>query len=204
MSGSRSTHHKSKVPLVKAGNATTTEASNTDPKKIKIDTQAVRREQNEQYLKNANVKAFLDTISTAEGGDYDLKYGGIKGKKNDPWRITDYSTHPGPGFDGRTTAAGRYQINEANWTQNGIKMMGLDDFSPHTQDMIAVESLRQIKALDAIVEGDMSIAISKAAKTWNALPQGPGQGNRVAGQHYVPYEKVVEIYKKNGGTVSKE
>ena len=201
---SRAAHHQSKVPLVKAGKAKTTRASDTAQKKISIDAQAVRKAQNEEYLKQPNVQAFLDTISQAEGGDYDLKYGGIKGNKNDPWRITDYSTHPGPGYDGHTTAAGRYQINRDNWMENGVRKMGLTDFSPHTQDLIAVEGLRQQKTIDSVVAGDMRPSIAKAAKTWNALAQGPGLTNRVKGQHYVPYEDLIAMFKKNGGTVSKE
>lgn len=87
-----------------------------------------RLAENREYLKNSNVRAYLAAIAAAEGGDYDLMYGGVLGKKNDRWRFRDFSTHPGPGIDGRTTAAGRYQINKANWKENGEKKMGLTDF----------------------------------------------------------------------------
>ncbi|WP_371875104.1 PAAR domain-containing protein [Duganella vulcania] len=50
---------------------------------------------------------------------YDFKYGAIKGKRNDPWRFADFSTHPGPGYDGVTTAAGMYQINKQTWQDHG-------------------------------------------------------------------------------------
>lgn len=42
---------------------------------------ATRLDENEEYLKDSNVAAFIKAISAAGGGDYDLKYGGVKGKK---------------------------------------------------------------------------------------------------------------------------
>lgn len=159
MSGPRSAHHKSNVPLVKAGKATTTKASDSDRKQVKIDTQAVRREQNEQYLKNANVKAFLEMIGKAEGGDYHAKFGWIRGKSD--WIFSDESTHPGAGKGGKTTAAGLYQINVACWTEHGKKLQGLTDFSPRTQDLIAVDNIRSSKVIQNIVEGDIKTAIDK-------------------------------------------
>jgi len=200
MSGPRSAHHKSKVPLVKAGEATTTKASDSDPKKVKIDTQAVRREQNEQYLKNANVKAFLQMITWAEGGGYDFKYGAVAGRKNDPWRFTDFSTHPGKGSDHKTTAAGAYQITIDTWKDHGIKVMGLSDFSPGTQDLIAVNILRRLKALDALIDGNFSGAMNQASKPWAALAQGPGEGNRYPKQPYKPYDQCLAKYKEIGGS----
>lgn len=177
----------------------TTPTMNSNPKLIAVrEAHESRLAANKEYLKNSNVKAFLDAIAEAEGGDYDLEYGGIKNKKNDKWRITDYSTHPGPGFDGKTTAAGRYQINKANWRENGTKKMGLVDFSPETQDLIAVESLRQVHSIDDVIAGDIPVAIRKASATWASLPQGPGLSGRF-NQPYMEYKKFVEVYKKSGG-----
>ncbi|WP_234637221.1 glycoside hydrolase family 104 protein [Delftia tsuruhatensis] len=159
-----------------------------------------RKEENQDSLAHANVKAFLSAISQAEGGDYDLKYGGVKGKKNDKWRITDYSTHPGAGYDGKTTAAGMYQINKATWKEMGGRM-GLTDFSAQTQDLLAVEILRTIGALNSIVAGNIDAALKKAAQRWNALPQGPKQGNRVSGQPHISYEEFIKLYKSAGGSI---
>lgn len=195
---------ESGTPLIKVAEKTTTPSGDSSAKVITVDKKAIRKAQNEVYLSNPNVKAFLDTIADCEGGDYDLMYGAVKGKKNEKWRIKDYSTHPGAGAGGKNTAAGRYQITKANWTENGIEKMGLTDFSPHTQDLIAVEGLRQAKAIEAVLDGDLNNAISKAAKTWNSMPLGKGAGNRVAGQHYVKYEEVVSIFKDHGGMASKE
>lgn len=194
-------HHAARVK--------TTPKSDTSVKKVYVkvnnaERQKTRLEENKEYLKNPNVKAFLDTIAQAEGGDYDFKYGAVKGRKNDKWRITDYSLPPQKGSDGRTTSSGRYQINLSNWTENGKGKMGLVEFSPETQDLIAVEGLRQIGAIDAVVSGDMTIAIGKAAKTWNSLPLGKDMKNRVQGQPYIKYEDVLDYFKNNGGKITKE
>jgi muramidase (phage lysozyme) len=166
-----------------------TEKSDIAPSKITLDAQKIRLEENKEYLKNMNVRAFLDTIAWAEGGDYHARFG--YGWAKGDWSFKDESTHPGPGSDGKTTAAGRYQITKKNWQENGLKKMGLSDFSPKTQDLIAIEGFRQAHSIDAIVNGDMVTAIKKSASIWNALPLGKGLKNRVEGQHYQRYENVI-------------
>ncbi|MBC8017317.1 MAG: paar repeat-containing protein [Verrucomicrobia bacterium] len=148
-------------------------------------------------MKDANVKAFLSAIAAAEGGDYNLKYGGVKGKKHDKWQFSEFSTHPGPGSDGKTTAAGMYQINKATW-QDMRGKMGLTDFSPSTQDLLAVEILRTIGVIDNIVAGDIDFALSSASRRWAALPQGPGKAGRYP-QPYMKYDDFLATYKSNGG-----
>jgi len=165
---------------------------------IKI-RQEIRLSENRNYLRNTNVKAFLAAIAAAEGGDYNLKFGGVKGKKNDKWQFTDFSTHPGAGSGGKMTAAGMYQIIKKTWRYNGEKM-GLTDFSPETQDLLAVEILRSLRVIDKIVEGDINTALSKASEQWAALPQGPGQPSRYD-QPYMEYDKFVVTYKSKGGSI---
>ena len=102
----------------------TTPHGDAEAKQVRIKREKEQRlEENKEYLKNANIQAFLKAIAEAEGGGYDFKYGAIKGKKNEPWRFTDYSTHPGPGRDGVTTASGMYQINghmaRSRWASYG-------------------------------------------------------------------------------------
>ena len=179
----------------------TTAVSDARVKDVRLASAKERRlEENRKYLKNHNVQAFLAAISKAEGGDYNLMYGGVVGKKNDKWRFTDFSTHPGPGSDGRTTAAGRYQINKANWQENGVKKMGLSDFSPETQDLIAVESIRQVHALENVIEGDIDSATRKTSSVWAAIPKGAHLAND-AGQPYMQYERFLKIFVENGGKV---
>jgi hypothetical protein len=83
--------------------------------------------------------------------------------------------------------------------------MGLSDFTPHTQDLTAIEILRSVRAIDSLVNGDINDAIRKASGQWESLPMGPGQANRPlnghpSGQPYMPYDDVLTTYKKFGGT----
>jgi muramidase (phage lysozyme) len=178
---------------------TTTSKESAEAKIVRISQEKTTRlEENRSFLADRNVSAFLKAIAEAEGGGYDFKYGAIKGKRNDPWRFSDFSTHPGPGFGGSTTAAGMYQITIATWRQHGGKM-GLTDFSPTTQDLIAVEILRSLRIIDKIRSGDIAGAIGPAARTWAALPMGPGLGNAHPPQPFVKYEDFFHTYQAAGG-----
>ncbi|MBT1072775.1 hypothetical protein [Pelotalea chapellei] len=173
----------------------------TGPKPVDIKMRQEKRiDENKQYLENSNVKAFLSAIAEAESGDYNFEYGAVKGKKNDKWRFSDFSTHPGPGYGGVSTPAGRYQITRPTWRQLGGKL-GLTDFSPTTQDLMAIEMLRELDIIDEIVSGDIDSALSIASHRWAALPQGPGKPNRHPPQPYMKYDKFVATYKNQGGNI---
>lgn len=179
----------------------TTPKSNGKPKHVySADDQKTRLQEDEAYLSDSNIKAFIDAIGDAEGGDYNLKYGGIKGKVHDEWIFTDFSTHPGVGYDGKTTAAGKYQINKETWSEMGAKV-GLADFKPHTQDILAVEILRTIGVIDAVQSGEINSALSAASRRWAALPQGKGLPGRYK-QPYATYEKFSSSYQSHGGMVN--
>jgi len=185
--------------LVRRTSRTTTPRESSEAKAIRIAQEhSTRLAENEALLANPNVSAFLKAIAEAEGGGYDFKYGAVKGKRNDPWRFTDFSTHPGPGYGGRTTASGMYQITIDTWREHGQKM-GLSDFSPKTQDLMAVEILRSIGVIDKIKEGNIAQAMGPAAVKWAALPKGPGLENRYPAQPFVKYEEFFAIYQANGG-----
>jgi muramidase (phage lysozyme) len=186
--------------LLRRATRTTTSKESPETKIIRITQEkATRLEENRNLLADRNVSAFLKAIAEAEGGEYDFKYGAIKGKKNDPWRFSDFSTHPGPGSGGSTTAAGMYQITIDTWREHGGKM-GLTDFSPATQDLIAVEILRSLRLIDKIKSGDIASAIGPAARKWAALPKGPGLGNAYPPQPFVKYEDFFHTYQAAGGT----
>lgn len=180
---------------------TTTPKESSEAKVIRIALKRkTRLEENEAYLADANVAAFLKAIAEAEGGGYDFKYGAVKGKRNDPWRFTDTSTHPGAGYGGRTTAAGMYQITIDTWREHGGRM-GLSDFAPKTQDLIAVEIIRSIGVIDKVKAGNIFETMPQVAKKWAALPKGPGLGNYWPPQPYVSYEAFLATYKAAGGSV---
>jgi muramidase (phage lysozyme) len=77
--------------------------------------------------------------------------------------------------------------------------MGLTDFSHTTQDLIAVEILRSLRIIDKIRSGDIAGAIGPAARTWAALPMGPGLGNAHPPQPFVKYEDFFHTYQAAGG-----
>lgn len=179
---------------------TTTRRESAEAKIIRVKLkQSTRLAENEALLTDRNIAAFLKAIAEAEGGGYDFKYGAVKGKRNDPWRFSDFSTHPGPGYGGSTTAAGMYQITIATWRNHGGKM-GLTDFSPKTQDLLAVEILRSLGIIERIKSGDIAGVMRPTARIWAAVPLGPGLRNAHPGQPFVSYEEFIRNYQAAGGT----
>ncbi|WP_229259580.1 paar repeat-containing protein [Duganella aceris] len=179
----------------------TTPHEDAEAKVVRVKCEKEQRlAENREYLNDANIQAFLKAIAEAEGGGYDFMYGAIKGKKKDRWRFTDFSTHPGPGYHG-STAAGMYQITKETWRDHGVKAMGLTDFKPETQDLIAVEMLRSIGVIEKIKAGEIADSMAPAARKWAALPEGPSKGNHYPPQPYVSYENFIQAYKNFGGIV---
>lgn len=80
--------------------------------------------------------------------------------------------------------------------------MGLDDFSPATQDLVAVEILRTVGALDAILRGDLAAALDKASYCWAALPRGIGLTGRYPPQPSVGYKAFAARFRAEGGALA--
>lgn len=128
---------------------------------------------------NANVQAFLRVIRYAEGtagaNGYRTMFTG---------RLFDngYVAHPqirncANGYC--STAAGAYQFLTSTWNDLQRKL-SLPDFSPASQDLAAIELIRQEGALDDVIAGRFSTAIDKVQNIWASLPDVPG-GERAAG-----------------------
>lgn len=124
-----------------------------------------------------NLKAFLDTLAFSEGtkgvGDngYNVLFGGSL--------FNGYADHPRRSFfiarlGISTTAAGRYQILAKTFDFYKAKM-GLPDFSPASQDAIAVQIISERRALDWIKAGEFDTAILRVNSIWASLP-GAGYG----------------------------
>jgi lysozyme len=75
-----------------------------------------------------------------------------------------------------STAAGAYQMIKPTWVRLRDKL-GLPDFSPASQDLAAVELLREAGALDLIEAGDIEGAIKKSSRIWASLPGSTAQQN---------------------------
>lgn len=129
-------------------------------------------EQLRAYRNNPNVQKFLNMLSAAEGTTthgYATAFGG--------GRISDLSRHPKKfskfkettGRTNTTSAAGRYQFIGRTWDSLQRKL-GLPDFGAESQDLAAIELLRENGALPHILKGDMRTAVQKAGGTWASLP----------------------------------
>lgn len=91
-----------------------------------------------------------------------------------------------------STAAGRYQIL-ARYYDAYRKTLHLPDFSPASQDAIAVQMIREQGALFDIEAGRFASAIDKCKNIWASLP-GAGYG-----QHENTLVKLEQAYKQHGG-----
>ena len=127
-----------------------------------------------------NRKAFLDLISYSEG---------TKGKGDDGYNVDfggdlfhSYMDHPRirvyiPRLNLYTTAAGRYQILEKTYDVYKQKL-GLADFSPASQDAVALQLIKERGALPLIDSGMLDAAIIKCANIWASFPTADYPGQR--------------------------
>lgn len=141
------------------------------------------------------IAAMLETISKAEG----------TAGSGDPYRvcygyrhtIASFADHPAITGEWRgeklsdamckgaglspgcvSTAAGKYQIIRPTWANLKAKL-NLSDFSPESQDLAAIELLRQRGAITPLEQGRFEDAVFAARKEWASLKgAGYGQGER--------------------------
>ena len=125
-------------------------------------------------VKDPNVRAFLDTLANVEsGGQYNVSVGGAK--------FSDMSKHPEMyNAELGSDAAGRYQFISTTFKPIAQRL-GLNDFSPKSQDLAAVEYLRSLGVLDEIMTGDKAkiedVIRRLKPSTWTGLKRyGSGQG----------------------------
>jgi len=149
--------------------------------------QQARVAANEEALKNPNVRAMLDTIGQAEGAKYNTRYGG--------GTFDDYSKHPALDQQ-RQTPSGKYQITAQSYKDVSGRL-GLTDFSPHTQDIMAVQKLVDRGAIDDIKSGKIDTALPKISHEWSSLPTGPNNIGAYGEQTPKSYDEVMGNFKKN-------
>ena len=115
-----------------------------------------------------NLSAFLNFLGKAEGADYNTIVGGNQ--------FDDFSKHPNvvglTTKEGPSTAAGRYQITGTTYRDLAPKL-GITDFSPESQDKIAIALIERANALNDIKSGNYDAAIQKLGSTWASLPSSP-------------------------------
>lgn len=146
-----------------------------------------------------NEIALLKTIGFSEIGrdllahsddGYNVLFGGTI--------FASYADHPRKHItiNGLTsTAAGKYQILERTYDAYKARLK-LPDFSPHSQDMIALELLKEMGSDMLINEGHFNEAIIKANKIWASLPNSP------YGQRTNSMTHLEAYYENVGGTLA--
>lgn len=151
---------------------------------------------------NPQRKAFLDMLAWSEGTDrpvqptknrgYDVIVGGAL--------FSDYSDHPRqlvdlPRLKIKSTAAGRYQLLARYWDAYR-KQLGLKDFSSASQDAVALQQIKERRALELIDAGDIRQAIDRCSNIWASLP-GAGYG-----QFEHKADSLIAKFKEAGGKVN--
>jgi muramidase (phage lysozyme) len=149
------------------------------------------------------LKAFLDLIAWSEGTNLGLDdgYGMIVSGIDGPHSFTDYSDHPfAPQFSRapvivrkqpllESTAAGRYQLLYRWW--NPYKaMLRLPDFTPASQDAVAIQQIKEKAGLELIADLNIEGAIIACSNIWASLP---GNSYGEPGGHSM--ESLLEQYK---------
>lgn len=146
-----------------------------------------------------NRKAFLDMLAWSEIGP------SLLAKSDNGYNVIvggnlfhDYADHPrvlvdlGRGL--KSTAAGRYQLL-ARYFDFYKRNLRLADFSPASQDAIALQQIRERQALPLIDGGSIAVAIKACSNIWASLP-----GNTY-GQHTNKLDDLLDAYTKAGGTL---
>lgn len=148
----------------------------------------------------ANVLRFLDLIAFSEGTSsvktsddgYNVLYGG--------GLFAGYSDHPRKkltlpinGKPVTSTAAGRYQLLARYWDAYRASLRLQGGFTPENQDRVAIQQIRECRALDDIKGGRIEQAISKCSNIWASFP-----GNTY-GQNPHRLEKLLDRWVVLGG-----
>lgn len=123
------------------------------------------------------IKAFLDLIGKSEGATYNTLYGGTT--------FTDFSKHPNKKITAggwTSTAAGKYQFLHKTWVAVSQKL-GLKDFSPNSQDLAAIQLIKDRGAYNLILQGKITDAIHICSLEWASMPDQSGTSHYGQGGH---------------------
>ena len=150
-----------------------------------------------------SLEKFLALIAFSEGtsthpltqnSGYDVIVTGIDG----PEVFTDYTDHP---FANRppkllrmpdipanhSSAAGRYQLLYRYWKVYKVQL-GLADYSPASQDTVALQQMKERHAVDMVLAGQIEAAIRACGPIWVSF------GNNTSGQPSHPMDVLLAKY----------
>ena len=146
---------------------------------------------------NNQRKAFLDMLAWSEGTDngrqktrnhgYDVIVGELL--LITPITLANLSLNPKL----KSTGAGRYQLLSVGGMPTASSLA--KDFSPKSQDAVALQQIKERGALPMIDRGDIRQAIDRCSNIWASLP-GAGYG-----QFEHKADSLIAKFKEAGGTV---
>lgn len=152
---------------------------------------------------DTNIAAFLDVIAISEIGEK------LLAKSDDGYNVIvggtlfeDYFDHPNvlvplPKLGISSTAAGRYQLLRRYFVAYKKQFpKHIIDFSPYAQDWIAMQQIREQKAMPDVIAGRFNVAVKKVANIWASLP-GAGYG-----QHENKLDALRLAFVNAGGVLS--
>lgn len=149
-----------------------------------------------------NMLAFLDMIAFSEIGPdllaaSDDGYNVIVGSTPaNPILFDDYSTHPRVYEKAENSdAAGRYQFMGRYWLTYKFQLK-LPDFGKLSQDLWALQLIRECAAVTLIQEGKFAEAVHACRSRWASLP-GAGYG-----QHENGLPPLIAAYTTAGGAIA--
>jgi muramidase (phage lysozyme) len=158
------------------------------------------------------IRAMLDTIGFTEGTG--LNYGKVvngtvigQNKKTMGYDTAlapgttnvstlDMSQHPNVKVQVNnnlvSSAAGRYQFLSGTWNSLSQKL-GLTNFHATTQDLAAVQLMKERRMIEPLLNGDLQTAVNRGANEWASLPKADGNG-AYAGQNARSFEAIERAY----------
>ena len=157
-----------------------------------------------------NRQAFLDMLAVSEGtstspatvnNGYDVI---VTGSDRKPEIFTDYRAHPfAAGRKSKvinsrgltSNASGRYQFMLKDYAHYK-KQLNLPDFGPESQDLWAIQLIRERGALPLIDMGSFVLAVARVRNLWASLP-GAGYN-----QPEHPIDKLQAAYLQAGGALA--
>lgn len=110
--------------------------------------------------------------------------------------FSNYAKHPDV-LNGElnSTAAGRYQLL-FRWYKPYAAQLNLSDFSPISQDRIAIQQLKERGSIRLIQGGNLVAALAQASNIWASLPGSP------YGQHTNTVAYLTSLYTAAGGVIN--
>jgi muramidase (phage lysozyme) len=143
-----------------------------------------------------------DPLLKASDNGYNVIVGSTAAK---PDLFASYADHPRKFVTIKkrritSSAAGRYQIL-SRYFDHYKKTLGLADFSPAAQDAIAIQLIRECRALADIEAGRIVQAIDKCKSRWASLPgAGYKQHEHKVGQVGGEMD-LIDAFVRAGGVV---